>query len=1276
MNNHNGNSPSGDGGTNVPIDEGVVLLVVSSENAEDVAANLQRDLDQVIIGRTIQQALSHLSTREIDCIISEYKLSDGSGIQFLETVRTDYPSLPFILWTESGSESIASKAIAADVTEYIPKREGDAIDYDSLINRVRDALAEYQSKSTVRSGDEIRHLFSNICCGLIEAETRDAEFRTVLQEVCNATAWEYGEVWIPDDTRTHLRCPVTYDDTDRFEEFVEITESMTFKSDEGLPGRVWESEASEWDPDVSLLPTSRYRRASLARQAGLKTAVGVPIEVADSIESVLVFYATTRRTGDSRNQCLVETASALLSTYLEQDQPESGFLQQSGRTKELKRRRELLRHTEELARTGGWEADLETGEQRWTEGTRAIHDVSSDFEPTVEVGIDFFHPDDRDTIERVFNRCAETGEPYDVELRLVTADDRIRWVRATGVAVRENGEISKIRGAIQDITERKEREQKLEQLHGLLNRTERIADVGGWEFDPETGKIFWTEHVSDLLGVDYDEEPPLDRCLNTYHEEDRPIVENAIETALETGDSFDVEVRFRRPGGEIRWLRVQGVPTITDGEVVTLRGAVQDTTERKERERELDATRKRYRTLIEAAPDPIFVADAETGEIIEANTAAAAIRNQPLDELIGMHETELHPETDADRYRELFEQHVEHNGTSRQIADGSPIYMETSDGERIPVSVSAATIELDDRTLIHGIFRDISEQQSYEESLKGINSTTRQLLEADTDTEIAQTVVEVAADVLDISGVGIFLYDGDVEELVPVAYSDVLDDILGEVPRFTPGEGIAWRVFISQEPANFEDVRTAEDVYNPGTPIRRELIYPLGDHGVLIAGDTEVGGFCELTIELVEILTVTAQAALNRAERTQQLRERERDARKQAEQLERVEQLNEEIRTIIKAVVQAGSRESVRQIVCDSLCTLDHFESVWIGESNLATNDVTIKTTAGAPEQYLEAVPLDLTSDSALPTVRAIRDRKAVVESNLARRPSTDEWRSMALLHEYRSIISVPILYEDVLYGSITICSNQADDFDDLTKSVLTELGELIGYALNTITQRNALLEEGTVDLTFEILETEDIFVNIARELATPVQIKNICSKSENSSLVHFSADGVDPEQLRSVVQDVVGVENVEVISDEQPPLFEVTVVGECIATKVANLGANIRSITVIEDGCEIRVSIPQNQDIQVFNRYLADHYSDITLTTQQDETADSSQAWMRVLSDNLTERQQDILVTAYYSGYFDRPRKRTGVEIAESFGISQPAFAKQLRVAQYNLLTAIIRPS
>ncbi|WP_415382462.1 PAS domain S-box protein [Halosimplex sp. TS25] len=197
---------------------------------------------------------------------------------------------------------------------------------------------------------------------------------------------------------------------------------------------------------------------------------------------------------------------------------------------------------------------------------------------------DVFPPDIVEDLEPLLGAAVEDGESGSD-----TFEFGGRHWRTRATPLRDaDGEIFAGLSFSQDITDQVEREAELERALDLLERTERIADVGGWEIDPGTEEVFWTDHLFDLLEVDADEEPPLDDALDVYHEDDRPVVERAVAEALDSGDRFDVEGRFETPGGEMRWLRVQGVSERDDGVVTSLRGAAQDVTERKRREQRLE----------------------------------------------------------------------------------------------------------------------------------------------------------------------------------------------------------------------------------------------------------------------------------------------------------------------------------------------------------------------------------------------------------------------------------------------------------------------------------------------------------------------------------------------------------------------------------------------------------------------------------------------------------------------------------------------------------------
>ncbi|PSP97076.1 hypothetical protein BRC84_01190, partial [Halobacteriales archaeon QS_1_68_44] len=144
------------------------------------------------------------------------------------------------------------------------------------------------------------------------------------------------------------------------------------------------------------------------------------------------------------------------------------------RERELARERELFAYSQQLASVGGWEYDCRTEALYWTDEVRRIHGVDEAFTPTVEDALSFYHPEDRPKMQAAIDRAIEDGEPYDLELRIVTADDDLRWVRVQCRPTREDGDTVRLRGTFQDITDRKERERELR----LRTRAMDEAGVG------------------------------------------------------------------------------------------------------------------------------------------------------------------------------------------------------------------------------------------------------------------------------------------------------------------------------------------------------------------------------------------------------------------------------------------------------------------------------------------------------------------------------------------------------------------------------------------------------------------------------------------------------------------------------------------------------------------------------------------------------------------------------------------------------------------------------
>jgi len=114
----------------------------------------------------------------------------------------------------------------------------------------------------------------------------------------------------------------------------------------------------------------------------------------------------------------------------------------------------LLRATGKMARVGGWSVDLETNRLTWTETVYDIHQVDRDYQPNVTEGIQFYAPEHRPLIENALQKAIQFGEPFDLELQLITARGRRIWVHVLGQAVVENGKATRLIGTFQDIDER------------------------------------------------------------------------------------------------------------------------------------------------------------------------------------------------------------------------------------------------------------------------------------------------------------------------------------------------------------------------------------------------------------------------------------------------------------------------------------------------------------------------------------------------------------------------------------------------------------------------------------------------------------------------------------------------------------------------------------------------------------------------------------------------------------------------------------------------------
>jgi PAS domain S-box-containing protein len=500
--------------------------------AEMTTAFLERESDRFDT-ETVSSAsegLNRLAESTFDCVISDYEMPGQNGVEFLRAVREEWPDLPFILFTGKGSEIVASDATSAGVTDYLQKSSGNE-QYELLANRILNAVGKVQAEKQIKTEQKrFKALFDHLSQPAVEVryEADEPIVRQVNAAFENVFGYE-SETMIGDSLDTHI-----------------VPDNRT-------------DEAAEINEHV---------------QSG------------GSLDSREV----TRQTTDGLRKFLLQNA-----VY---DDGSGGFAiytditDRSERKELLERNRDLLRHTQQLAKVGGWEADLETGEQRWTKETYNIHDLdpAEESDPSVETAIEFYHPDDQSTIQTAIENCRTHGKPYDLELRLITAENDEKWVRTTGERIHDGDDIIKLRGAIQDITAQKEREKELRLYEQLVRHSPELLVIMDEEMtvkyqSPPSPLLEW--EPLDVVG-----ENPFEEVHPDDHEK---LMDHFARLKDKPDGIVAVEFRARDVDGDWRWIESRGQNFTDSDPIEGILTVMCDVTQRKQQEQRL----ARYSTTLE-----------------------------------------------------------------------------------------------------------------------------------------------------------------------------------------------------------------------------------------------------------------------------------------------------------------------------------------------------------------------------------------------------------------------------------------------------------------------------------------------------------------------------------------------------------------------------------------------------------------------------------------------------------------------------------------------------
>ncbi|MFC5135977.1 MULTISPECIES: PAS domain S-box protein [Haloferacaceae] len=524
----------------------------------------------------------------------------------------------------------------------------------------------------------------------------------------------------------------------------------------------------------------------------------------------------------------------------------------------------------------------------------------------VEWGEEVIHPDDRERAWQAVQEALETDGSFEVTYRIDTREGRTKWLWERGRAVHDDdGDLEAIEGFITDVTDRKERERRLERtttrLEALFENSPDmidVHDVEGTILDVNPRLCAETGYdESELVGMKVWE---LDRTLGSDEARD-------LWAGMDVDDRLELESEFERRDGSTFPVRVHIRRLDLHGRERFLVSS-RNVAERKRRERKLQELRERTQRLnyTRTVEETTRLATEAADEIIGASLTGVHLLNEDgtrlelsafaegvpelFDELPG-YERDAPPGSRAhlvwEAFRESEPVHLREASSSSRLTEETPaesvvlypigdrgVFIISSAEPNAFSETDVLLVEILANYLEAALDRVAREEtlRTRERRLERLHDATRDLIRADSRQAIADRVIEAAEGILGFSVAVARIYDSEVGGLAPMATSDAVSDVVPDREVYTPeSDSLNWAAYESGEVRVYDDIEDLSDALDQGTGLRSLMLLPMGKHGTLSIGEREPDAFDSTDEFLARILATAAETALDEREREREL---------------------------------------------------------------------------------------------------------------------------------------------------------------------------------------------------------------------------------------------------------------------------------------------------------------------------------------------------------------------------------------------------------------------
>lgn len=361
------------------------------------------------------------------------------------------------------------------------------------------------------------------------------------------------------------------------------------------------------------------------------------------------------------------------------------------------------------------------------------------------------HPDDRDRIRAAVARSEETGEPFVEEYRyLHGADGHAVWVHDESVLLRlrADGRPWLFQGVMYDITTRVEGDRALQESLARFRALAEGAPVGIYTTDDRGERTYVNGHWCEVAGIDA-ASAMESGWMQAVHPDDRDRVSTAWEGAVAAGAEFAADLRFLRPDGEVRWVRIRAAAVHgARNELTGFVGTVEDVTQRRVVEEQL----RLIRSAVEHTGNAVVIAELGSGNepapLVYVNPAFTTMTGFASAEVLGR-PTSIIIENEGPEFA------ARRSRLRRGPEEEIEVRLIRKDGSRFPAVGIVSPIQDEAGRFSHivAVMRDVTD---IKEAERGLRQSLEDLRQVDAERRVAiAQIMEVQEQELDRMAEGI-----------------------------------------------------------------------------------------------------------------------------------------------------------------------------------------------------------------------------------------------------------------------------------------------------------------------------------------------------------------------------------------------------------------------------------------------------------------------------------------------------------------------------------------